>query len=87
MKTVKIKFLLPVVAFMIAIAAAFATQADGQEDFALVQGYIYQNGVCVEHGKCSNETAPICTDNTGRQVFSIGGPTGCSQRLNMNWQP
>ncbi len=87
MKTLKFKFLMPVVAFMIAFAAAFATQTDGQEDFALVPGYIYQNGVCVPHGTCSNTKAPICTDNAGRQVFGKSGQTSCSQLLYMDWQP
>lgn len=87
MKTLKLKFLMPVVAFMIAVAAAFATQANGQEDFALVQGYIYQNGVCEENGTCSNSKSAICTDNLGRTIFAQGGITGCSQRLNMDWHP
>ncbi len=87
MKRLKFRFLLPMVAFMFAIAAAFATQTDGQEDFAPVQGYIYQNGVCVPNGTCSNNKAAICTDNLGRIVFGLGGPTGCTQRLNMDWHP
>jgi len=86
MKTIKFKFLLPVVAFMIAIAAAFATQTDGQEDFALEQGYIYVDGVCQPHGKCSGIVDLPCTHN-GLQVFGRSGPTSCLKTLYMNWQP
>ncbi|MGB3343989.1 MAG: DUF6520 family protein [Aequorivita sp.] len=87
MKTMKIKFLLPVGVFMVAIAAAFATQKNLQEDFAPVQGYIYQNGVCTPNGKCDNSSGPICTDNLGRQVFGKSGQTECLQILRMNWHP
>lgn len=86
MKTIRLKFLLPIAVFMVAIAAAFATQTDGKDDFALVQGYIFENGVCTPHGSCSNNEAAVCTDNVGRQVFGLG-PTGCKIRLTMNWQP
>lgn len=86
MKTIKFKFLLPVMVFMMAIAAAFATQADGQEDFALEQGYIYVNGVCQPYGKCDNTQARICTQN-GLQVFGKSGGTSCVKTLHMNWIP
>jgi len=42
MRNLKFKFLLPVAAFMLAIAAAFASQTEEQVESALVQGYIYQ---------------------------------------------
>lgn len=87
MKNLKFKFLLPVAAFMFAILAAFATQDDGNVESALVQGYIYQNGVCVPNGKCDNTSTAICTDTSGRQVFGKNGPTSCSLPLFMNWQP
>lgn len=87
MKTIKFKFLLPAAVFMVAIAAAFATQKNAEEAFAPVQGYIYQNGVCVKHGTCDNTSAPlICTDNLGRQVFGKNG-TNCINLLYMNWSP
>lgn len=86
MRILKFKFLLPVAAFMFAIAAAFATQDNGKNELALVQGYIYQNGVCVPHGKCDNTSQFICTDGS-RQVFGKNGPTTCSLPLFMNWQP
>lgn len=86
MKTIKMKFLLPVVAFMFAIAAAFATQTDGQEDFAIEQGYIYIDGVCQPYGRCDNTQAPLCTHN-GFQVFGKSGSTSCLKTLHMNWRP
>ncbi len=87
MRNFKFKFLLPVAAFMLAIAAAFASQTEEQAESALVQGYIYQNGVCVPHGKCDNTSSFICTDTSGRQIFGKNGPTSCSLPLFMNWQP
>ncbi|QQX78107.1 MULTISPECIES: DUF6520 family protein [Aequorivita] len=86
MRNLKFKFLLPVAAFMLAIAAAFASQTEEQVESALVQGYIYQNGVCVPHGKCDNSSTVICSDGS-RQVFGKNGPTTCSLPLFMNWQP
>lgn len=86
MKNVKFKFLLPVMAFMFAIAAAFASQPAGQGEAALVQGYILQNGVCVPHGTCTNTRDVICTDKTGSQVFGKNGGTSCLYPLYMNWQ-
>lgn len=86
MRNLKFKFLLPVAAFMLAIAAAFASQPKEQVESALVQGYIYQNGVCVPHGKCDNTSRVICTDGS-RQVFGKNGQTSCSLPLFMNWQP
>lgn len=84
MKTIRLKFLLPVAAFMIAITAAFASQNEGGA-LAPVQGYIFQNGVCVKHGTCTNTSdALICTDNQGRQVFGKNG-TNCTNLLYMNW--
>lgn len=87
MRYLKFKFLLPVAAFMFAIAAAFATQDDVTVEMAPIQGYIYQNGVCVPHGKCDNTSNVICTDSSGRQVFGKQSPTSCSLPLFMNWQP
>ena len=87
MKTIKFKFLLPVVAFMIAIAAAFASQTDGMEDTTLQQGYILQNNVCTPHGTCTNEGDRICKDFSGQQVFGKIGSTSCVYPLYMNWHP
>ncbi len=86
MKHIKFKFLLPVAAFMIAIAAAFATEKDGQDDFALEQGYIFVDGVCQPYGKCDGTQGQICTHN-GFQVFGKIGGTSCLKTLYMNWRP
>jgi len=86
MKNFKFRFLLPVMAFMLAIAAAFASQPDGLEESALVQGYILQNGVCTPHGTCTNQGGLICRDTSGRQVYGKIG-TVCLDTLFMDWQP
>ncbi|WP_418637280.1 DUF6520 family protein [Winogradskyella sp.] len=86
MKSFKFKFLLPVMAFLMAIGAAFATQEDGQEDFALEQGYVYINEECQPQGRCDNTQAQVCTHN-GFQVFGRSGPTKCLRTLYMNWIP
>lgn len=86
MKSLKMNFLLPVAVFMIAIAAAFASQDDGQEEFALEQGYIYSNNVCVPQGKCGNILGDVCTHPTKGQIFGKNGPTDCFRTLYMPWQ-
>lgn len=86
MKNLKLKFLLPMIAFMFAIVAAFASQKNEDDAFALEQGYIYINGVCQPYGRCDNTQANICTHN-GFQVFGKSGGTTCSKTLYMNWVP
>lgn len=86
MKTIRFKFLLPIALFIVAIAAAFATQTDAKDDLSLVQGYIFENEVCKPHGTCTNNQTAVCTDNIGRQVFGLGS-TGCKIPLKMNWNP
>lgn len=85
MKNLKSKFLLPVAAFMIAIAAAFATQMEEEDAFAPEQGYVYVNEICVPNGKCSTMPGPICTHN-GLQVFGRSSQTSCLKTLYMPWQ-
>lgn len=87
MKNLKIKFLLPMAIFMIAIAAAFGSQKGKENDLAPEQGYIYENNICVKHGTCDNtDSFMICTDNVGRQVFGLN-ETDCLKVLFMNWEP
>lgn len=87
MENLKIKFLLPMAIFMIAIAAAFASRMDTVDPLAPEQGYIYENNICVKHGTCDNtDSFMICTDNVTRQVFGLD-ETGCSKVLYMNWKP
>ena len=86
MKKLKMKFLLPMAIFMIAVAAAFASQKDREDELAIEQGYIYQNNICVEHGTCDSMLATIiCTDNLGRQVFGLN-ETDCLKVLYKNWK-
>lgn len=86
MKSFKFKFLVPVMVFMFAIVAAFASQKDVQDDFVLEQGYIFVDGVCQPYGKCDSTQGQICTQN-GFQVFGKSGRTSCLKTLYMNWQP
>tara|TARA_R100000306_G_C4380445_1_gene143999 strand:- start:472 stop:738 length:267 start_codon:yes stop_codon:yes gene_type:complete len=87
MKTVKRKFLLPVMVFLLAIVAAFATQTEKGENLAVVDGYIYVNDVCQPEGKCQSFGSIVCTHN-GMQVFgkSGSGTDECFRTLYLPWQ-
>lgn len=84
MKTTKIKLLMPLLAFMFGIVAAFATVPKPTIDNALVQGYIFQNGVCTPSVHCNDEGKTPCTYG-GKQVFGISA-TGCLRMLYLPWQ-
>jgi phage/plasmid-associated DNA primase len=62
MRTKLLKFGMPLMAFLLAIVFAFATNPKTvQEDLALVNGYIMQNGKCTFVRTCSNVIGPKCT--------------------------
>lgn len=61
MKTKLLKLGMPLMAFMLAIVFAFATNSKPvSEDMALVDGYIFQNGKCEFVRQCSNIPGPRC---------------------------
>jgi phage-related protein len=76
MKKLKSKFLLPVMAFLLAITAAFATQAKTDVDDTLVPGYIFVNGICEPARSCNLEDGPTCTYSS-KPVFAKTSPTMC----------
>lgn len=87
MKNLKMKLLLPMAIFMIAIAAAFASQMDTKDPLAPEQGYIINGNVCEKHGTCDNTNKlVICTDNMDRTVFGLN-ETNCLKVLFSDWKP
>lgn len=87
MKTMKRKFLVPVMACMLAIVAAFATQTEKEENLAVVDGYIYVDNICQPEGQCQSLGTIACTHN-GMQVFgkSGSGTDECFRTLYLPWQ-
>lgn len=85
MKTLKMKFVLPVMAFMFAIVAAFASHSTEDSSLALVDGYIYQNNICQPEVKCQTTGSIVCTHN-GMQVFGKSGTNQCFRTLYLPWQ-
>ena len=83
MKTTKVKLLMPLLAFMFGIVAAFATVPKPAIDNALVQGYIFQNGVCTASVHCNDKGQTSCTYG-GKTVRGISS-TGCLRTLYMPW--
>lgn len=87
MKNLKMKLLLPMAIFMIAIAAAFASKKGAEDELAPEQGYIIIDDVCKEHGTCDNKLQPmICTDHSERPVFGLN-ETNCLKVLYSSWKP
>lgn len=80
MRTEIFKKGLPIGAFMLAIAFAFASEKKEVEPSALETGEILVNGVCTPSPKdCNNESSIICTTTSSQTVFKSG--TNCMQPL------
>lgn len=61
MRTKILKFGMPLMAFLLAMVFAFATNSKPiPEDMALVDGYIMQNGQCKAVRQCSLNDGPKC---------------------------
>ncbi|MGB6083876.1 DUF6520 family protein [Moheibacter sp.] len=74
MKTKIFKTGLPIMAFLTAIAFAFATENKGRED-SLVTEYIYNNNKCeIVTRNCSNTSNVLCMSGAN-QVFKWGTTT------------
>lgn len=70
MRTKILKFGMPLMAFLLAVVFAFATENHVPKDDALVQGYIFWNNDCTTTSKVCNEQGSIlCKDSAGRQVY------------------
>lgn len=65
MKTKLLKLAMPLMAFMLAIVFAFATEKPAIESESLViSGYIFKDGVCQEATRdCNNMPGPLCEEN------------------------
>ncbi len=80
MKTIKVKWAMPFLAFMLAIVAAFATVPEVEADTAIVQGYIYQNGICHTSIMCSDQGTVRCS-SSGKWVNRLTSATVCDEPL------
>lgn len=84
MKTKLLKFGMPLMAFMLAIAFAFATEhRTSEEDHSLVTGYIYnhdQSDCFPVLTECSPSGSFVCTID-GETIFRIKNGTSCLMQL------
>lgn len=81
MKTKILKFGMPLMAFLLAIVFAFATNESPQTDTGLVTGYIFSKGNCnVTSHDCTITGSVICTVGT-ETVYSIKDGTFCLDPL------
>jgi hypothetical protein len=84
MKLNVLKTGMPIMAFMLAIAFAFASEKKTNDnDSSLITGYVLQSGLCVSSSKdCNNINTIPCTDDFGRQVHQFRlSDTVCSEML------
>jgi len=85
MKTKRMQWLLPIVAFTIAIAGAFATvKTDVATEQAFVPGYIDAHAPCMVAIECTDVGTQICRDDlTGPQAWGKASPnaTTCAVTL------
>lgn len=83
MKTKMIKFIIPVMAIVFAIATSAFTAVDAAvDDAAITQGYVFdatQSPKCQEVNNldCSLDGDYMCT-YAGKQVYRIPGATVCN---------
>jgi hypothetical protein len=85
MKNLKIRFLLPIAVFMMAVFAAFATQSSvSTENLAWEQGYIHTATSCDVANRCSTSGTKVCKVN-GQQLFGMDG-SQCIKTLYLPFQ-
>lgn len=78
MKSKFFKIGMPMMVFMMAIAFAFATEKTADKSEALVQGYIFKDGICQAARSCDNSGGPLCQED-GLTVHLVNeGDTFCS---------
>ncbi|MEH6764675.1 MAG: DUF6520 family protein [Aequorivita antarctica] len=78
MKSIRKKWLLPIVAFSIAIAGAFASNIETKSN-ALVWGYLDHNKPCTIQVACSDTGVVECTSGgqLAKRMNALG--TSCNQ--------
>lgn len=84
MKIKKNGFVMPVVAFMIAIAAAFATEKNSIDSTLSEQAYVNTPVPCTLAGFCDNTGITPCTSG-GINVYGKSSATQCTRKLYMPW--
>lgn len=84
MKATLLKMGMPVMAFMVAIAFAFATETQASDKEALVVGYILNSSGtdCVTAPRdCNTIVGSLCKTLTGSQVYAMKNGTSCVVEL------
>ncbi|HZH87865.1 MAG TPA: DUF6520 family protein [Chitinophagaceae bacterium] len=86
MRTKILKIGMPLMAFLLAIVFAFATNVNSKtESSTFVDGYIFSSDKCVKltSHDCTVDGMNLCTIN-GQQIFSTKSGTKCENPL-MRW--
>lgn len=80
----KLKFMMPIAMFFIAIVFAFASQSENNLQSNQLQGAVYLNGECQNVSvDCGLTQGPACTHG-GMQVFLKINGTTCDEPLYRN---
>jgi len=71
MKTIKFKFLAPILAIAFAVTSAFSTTTETEEGVSLpIDGYVDYITPCMTPPvECLTEAAFLCTNNLNQQVY------------------
>jgi hypothetical protein len=76
-----LRTVLPLMAFMLAAAFAFATDQKSSNDDAMETLYIFRNDQCEKiTWECNNQSSTPC-EYEGYQVYRYGSTTACSVPL------
>ena len=82
MKTKFFKTGLPIMAFLIAIGLAFATDRHSSTEDNLVLGYIYENGICISKDvDCTTNGIEYCLHDGSEVYRNFISETQCSERM------
>lgn len=81
MKTKILKFSMPVMVFLLAIAFAFANENNVPEEDAPVQGYIFWNNDCIITPKECNNQGNVPCEISGNLVYSLDLGKSCSNAM------
>ncbi|HZH70561.1 MAG TPA: DUF6520 family protein [Flavobacteriaceae bacterium] len=85
MKTKVLKFGMPLMAFLLAVVFAFASQSSTSLEASTHQAAIYLNEQCQDvRVDCGIQSGPACTFQ-GMPVFLKSSGTVCTQPLYRNW--
>lgn len=80
MKTKILRTIMPIMAFLMAMTFAFATETKVSESTTSITGYIHQNGLCKSvQVQCENTVGIPCTYGISTPVFK---ESTCSVQMN-----